>query len=177
MRKSVIAVALMAGVASTAIYAQTTSPTAPVAAATTPKLGTFGVETANMDKAVAPGDDFYQFVNGTWQAKTEIPADRSSWGGFAILRDLSDQRTRAVIEDAAKAQNAPGSVGEKIGVTYASLHGRGDDRGRARRRSSPTWTRSPQSRPRPQLATAFGKATRRGMDVPVGVGVAAGPQG
>ena len=52
MRISVIAAVLLTGVASTAIYAQTASPTAPVAASTAPKLGTFGVETANMDKAV-----------------------------------------------------------------------------------------------------------------------------
>ena len=171
MRKTVLAAVLMAGVASTAIYAQTASPTAPVAASNTPKLGTFGVETANMDKSVAPGDDFYQFVNGTWQAKTEIPADKASWGGFGILRDLSDQRTRAVIEDAAKAQNAPGSVGEKIGVTYASFMDQAKIEAAGAAPLKPYLDKIAAIRTPAQLATAFGEATRRGMDVPIGVGV------
>src|SRR5690349_18426792 len=31
-----------------------------------PALGTFGFDTAGMDKAVAPGDDFNAYANGTW---------------------------------------------------------------------------------------------------------------
>ena len=171
MRKTVLAAVLMAGVASTAIYAQSTSPTAPAAAATAPKLGAFGVETANMDKTVAPGDDFYKFVNGTWQAKTEIPADKASWGGFGILRDLSDQRTRAVIEDAAKAQNAAGSAGEKIGVTYASFMDEAAIERAGAAPLKPYLAKIAAIQTPAQLAAAFGQATRSGMDVPIGVGV------
>src|SRR6476646_10144189 len=58
-----------------------------------PQLGTWGVDLAGMDKSVNPGDSFYNYVNGTWDKNTEIPADKSSWGGFGVLRDLSDQRT------------------------------------------------------------------------------------
>lgn len=39
-----------------------------------------GIDLAGMDRAVVPGDDFFAFANGTWMKKTEIPADRSSWG-------------------------------------------------------------------------------------------------
>jgi putative endopeptidase len=103
-----------------------TAPPAPAPATTPvttnqPQFVPFGVDLAAMDKTVLPGDDFYSYVNGTWNRTTEIPADRSSWGGFNILRDLSDQRTRAVIEDSAKTQNAPGSSGEKIGLAYAAF--------------------------------------------------------
>ncbi|MCV4785641.1 hypothetical protein OFM36_40045, partial [Escherichia coli] len=73
-----------------------------------PQLGDFGFDASGMDKAVAPGDDFYKFANGKWDEATPIPADRSSWGGFAILRDLSDKRTREVIEAAAASKGAPG---------------------------------------------------------------------
>ena len=86
-----------------------------------PKFGSWGVDLDGMDRSVKPGDDFYKFVNGNWDAKTEIPADRSSWGGFAVLRNLSDERTRAIIEASAK-QNAPaGSVAQKVGDFYASF--------------------------------------------------------
>ena len=174
MRNTVLAAVLMAGAASTAIYAQTgsSSPTAPVAAASgKPQLGTFGVETANMDRTVAPGDDFYKFVNGTWQAKTEIPADKASWGGFGILRDLSDQRTRAVIEDAAKAQNQPGSAGEKIGVTYASFMDEAKIEAAGAAPLKPYLAEIAAVQTPAQLAAAFGKGTRRGMDMPIGVGI------
>ena len=59
-------------------------------AAGKPQLGDFGYDATGMDKAVAPGDDFYKFANGKWDEATAIPADKSSWGGFAILRNLSD---------------------------------------------------------------------------------------
>jgi putative endopeptidase len=174
MRKTVLAAVLMAGVASSAIYAQTakpTSPASPAVAATTPKLGTFGVETANMDKTVAPGDDFYAYVNGTWQKTTEIPADKASWGGFGILRDLSDQRTRTVIEDAAKAQNASGSVGEKIGVTYAGFMDEAKIEAGGAAPLKPYLAEIAALQTPAQLATFFGKSQARGIDVPLGVGI------
>jgi len=84
-------------------------------------LGTFGVDLAAMDKSVKPGDSFYGYVNGGWLSSTEIPADKSSYGAFTILRDLSDERVRTIIE-AAAAKNAPkGSEEQKIGDFYASF--------------------------------------------------------
>ena len=38
----------------------------PVAPAPKPQIGTFGFDTAGMDTTVAPGDNFYEFANGTW---------------------------------------------------------------------------------------------------------------
>ena len=52
------------------------------------RMGTWGIDTAGMDKSVKPGDDFFGYVNGTWAKNTPIPSDRSSYGGFAVLRDL-----------------------------------------------------------------------------------------
>ena len=40
-----------------------------------------------MDPAVRPQDDLFRHVNGAWLARTEIPADRASWGAFDILLD------------------------------------------------------------------------------------------
>jgi len=89
--------------------------TAPAAhAADKPELGTFGFDTAGMDKSVAPGDDFYAYANGTWAKNTPIPADKSNYGMFTALGDLSQQRTREILE-AAKAD--PNSM---IGRNYAA---------------------------------------------------------
>ncbi len=41
-----------------------------------------GIIVENMDTSVRPNDDFFRYVNGSWLDKTEIPADRTSWGSF-----------------------------------------------------------------------------------------------
>ncbi|MCH9661022.1 MAG: M13 family metallopeptidase [Bacteroidetes bacterium] len=62
-----------------------------------------GLILANMDTLVNPKDDFYNYVNGTWMKDTEIPADRSSWGGFSVLRKSTDAD---VLEILAKAKES-----------------------------------------------------------------------
>src|SRR5690349_19405058 len=59
-----------------------------------PQYGTFGFDTAGMDTNVAPGDDFYEYANGTWAKNTPIPADKSNYGMFTVLDDLSRSRTK-----------------------------------------------------------------------------------
>jgi putative endopeptidase len=63
--------------------------------------GSWGFDVAGMDAAVPPGEDFYRFANGTWLRDTPIPPDRSSFGMFYVLRELVDQRVRAIVEQAA----------------------------------------------------------------------------
>ena len=90
-------------------------------AATQPVLGSFGVALENMDLSVRPGDNFFKFVNGRWLDTTDIPEDKSSYGGFAILADLSDARVKKIIEDISKNGSSPGSEAQKIGDFYASF--------------------------------------------------------
>ncbi|WP_375426786.1 M13 family metallopeptidase [uncultured Sphingomonas sp.] len=173
---SLLATATLAGVG----FAQSSAP-APTAdrpaasqaapAPGKPQLGPFGVDLTAMDRTVAPGDDFYKYVNGQWMARTEIPADRASWGGFGILRDLSDQRTRALIEDVARQPNAPGSVGEKVGVAYASFMDEAAIEAKGVAPLKPYLAKIDTIATPADLATAFATATRRGIDVPIGAGV------
>ena len=178
MRNPVLAALLLASVASGAVYAQTaTAParTRPVAATTAaagkPKLGDFGVDLSAMDRGIAPGDDFYNYVNGAWMARTEIPADKASWGGFGILRDLSDQRTRGLIESSAQMQNAPGSVADKIGTTYASFMDTSAIEARGAAPLKPYLDRIAAISTPTDLARAFADGTKHGMDMPMGAGV------
>jgi putative endopeptidase len=81
-----------------------------------------GLDLASFDKAVRPQDDLFQYVNGGWLAKTEIPADKSSYGAFDMLFDKSQIDLRTIAEEAGKAPNrAPGSDAQKIGDFYASF--------------------------------------------------------
>jgi len=91
------------------------------AVAAKPVLGSFGIATENMDKSVKPGDNFFKYVNGTWLKNTEIPADKSSYGAFTTLRDLSDERVKAIIEEAAAKDAPDGSEEQKIGDFYAAF--------------------------------------------------------
>ncbi len=68
-----------------------------------------GIVLENMKPEISPKDDFYTFVNGTWMDQTEIPADRSSWGGFSVLRKSTDND---MLEILAKAK-ASGKYGVK----------------------------------------------------------------
>lgn len=81
-----------------------------------------GIEFDGFDKSVRPQDDFNAYVNGGWIQKTEIPADKPYYGSFTRLRDLSDERTRTIIEELGRKQGLPaGSEERKIGDLYASL--------------------------------------------------------
>ncbi len=65
--------------------------------------GPRGIILANMDTLVDPKDDFYNYVNGTWMKTTEIPDDRSSWGGFSVLRKSTDQDVLDIIAEAKES--------------------------------------------------------------------------
>ncbi len=87
---------------------------APAAAAPRAFYGNYGFDAAGMDRAVQPGDDFYGFANGGWARATAIPADKSNYGMFTALGDLSLTRTRAILDEAR------GNADSKVGRAYAS---------------------------------------------------------
>ena len=56
-----------------------------------PVYGDWGYDASAMDKAVKPGDDFWEYVNGAWDKNTPIAADRASAGPFVTLSDESEK--------------------------------------------------------------------------------------
>jgi len=93
---------------------------APVAEAPKAAIGTFGLDTAAIDKAVKPGDDFYKYVNGTWLASFKMPADKTRYGSFDVLRDKSETDVRTILEELTKTTPAAGSVQAKVLDLYNS---------------------------------------------------------
>ncbi|HJW40054.1 MAG TPA: M13 family metallopeptidase N-terminal domain-containing protein, partial [Rhizomicrobium sp.] len=79
-----------------------------------------GVQRADMDTSVRPGDDFNLYANGGWLKTAVIPPDQSSWGSFTTLRDKADKRTADLIADIARMKSAAGSNERRIGDFYAS---------------------------------------------------------
>jgi putative endopeptidase len=60
-----------------------------------------------------PADDFFRYVNGPWLESHVIPDDRAGDGHFYRLRDLSEERVRAIIEDSPEDS--------QIGALYRSF--------------------------------------------------------
>ncbi len=93
-------------------------------AADTPKPGApiSGVDIQYIDASVRAQDDFFTYLNGQWLKTTEIPADKSSWGTFAKLRDDTQPQLRGLIEAAqADKTKKAGSEVQKIGDLFASF--------------------------------------------------------
>src|SRR6185312_3831234 len=98
------------------LFARAYAPASPDVPAKT----VHGIQVANMDRSVQPGDDFYEYANGAWIKKTVIPPDRPGVGVFTALSDLTNKRTAGIIEEAAKAKAPAGSSTAKIADLYNS---------------------------------------------------------
>ena len=59
-----------------------------------PRFGTWGYDKSAMDVGVKPGDDFFDFVNGSWAKRTEIAADRTFVGIDSVLNDQIEKDVR-----------------------------------------------------------------------------------
>jgi len=81
---------------------------------------THGINVARMDRTVKPGDDFYEFTNGTWLKTTEIPSDRASIGVFTALDVIANQRTHDLIDEVAKSPAPAGTPERRIADLYNS---------------------------------------------------------
>ncbi|MDO1559180.1 M13-type metalloendopeptidase [Brevundimonas sp. 2R-24] len=85
------------------------------------RLGTWGFDIAGMDRSVSPGDDFFRYANGLYLDATEIPSDRTRWGSFDMLAQLSENRLQTLIHDISAGQHAEGSDEAKIAALYTSF--------------------------------------------------------
>lgn len=81
-----------------------------------------GIDLAYMDTSARPQDDFYNFVNGTWMKETEIPEDRTRWGGFQVLRKTTDDKVLELLTNAkASGEYAPETDQGKAILIYESF--------------------------------------------------------
>jgi putative endopeptidase len=85
----------------------------------TPKRTVFFDKTG-MDTTVKPGDDFFDYANGTWLKKTEIPASETGWGLAKQLFNNTQKSLHRILEDAVKQNAANGSAEQKVGDLYSS---------------------------------------------------------
>ena len=153
---------VVAGAAALALAIPSVAGSAP---ADRPAVGAFGFDEAGMDRTVKPGDSFYAYANGGWAKTTPIPPDRSNYGAFIALEELSLQRSRDILEAAAKA---PGS---KIGDLYASFMDEAAADAAGVRPLQPTLAGIRAAATRPALAGEMGRLMRIGVASPFRFGV------
>ncbi|MDQ1282485.1 MAG: putative endopeptidase [Euryarchaeota archaeon] len=73
----------------------------------------------SMNLSVKPGDDFYEYVDGYWIKSHPVPADKSRYGEFDIVKDINYDLVREIVESAANNTTAvKGSLDQKIGEFY-----------------------------------------------------------
>ena len=80
-----------------------------------------GLDAKAFDRSVRVQDDLYMAVNGQWLTNTPIPHDKSNYGSFTILQDLSQQRLKQIIEAAAEGEHPTGSDAQMVGDMYRSF--------------------------------------------------------
>jgi len=84
-----------------------------------PVIEPFGIDLSRMDKAIKPGEDFYRYVSGTWDATHEFPADSIYEG---TRSDLSRQRIARIAQLINDARENPGQsiLSANLGRFYNS---------------------------------------------------------
>jgi len=94
--------------------------TAGAQSAAKPAYGSWGYDATAMDASMKPGDDFWAYVNGSWDKRAKIAPDRTYVGIDSILNDQIDKDVRDIVEDLAKNPTQSGKVGQQVGDFYAS---------------------------------------------------------
>ena len=131
-----------------------------------PVYGTWGYDATAMNPAVKPGDDFFDYVNGTWAKRTPIAADRTFVGIDSVLNDQIEKDVRAVIEDQAKDPSGNGRLGQQIGDLYASWMDEATVEKLGTQPLQPYLKRIADAKTRGDLVDLFAEP---GFDSPVGV--------
>jgi putative endopeptidase len=87
-----------------------------------PKYGTWGMDLSGRDTSAKAGDDFFRFSNGAYLDKLTIPQDRTRFGNFDVLNELSQRRVRAILDtEAARAPANPTDEAGKVGAFYKAF--------------------------------------------------------
>ncbi|HUQ14214.1 MAG TPA: M13 family metallopeptidase [Novosphingobium sp.] len=118
--------ALSAAVSLAALSVPAAAQTAPATAIPAeeyrmPEFGGWGFNPADLDKSVKPGDDFFSYVNGKWEAAEVIPPQYPFSGVALGLRLGAERDIRAIVEEMAAGTWAAGSLEQRIGDAYRAF--------------------------------------------------------
>ena len=78
-----------------------------------PVFPPWGVNLSFMDRAVAPGTDFFRYTNGSWLKTAVIPPDRAVAGVNLELDKGNEARLKSIVADLAARPDAALSIEER----------------------------------------------------------------
>jgi putative endopeptidase len=78
------------------------------------------IDAVNMNPSVKPGDDFFEYANGTWLKTTPIPPSETRWGSANILNENNRLALKVICEEVAAKPGAKGTISQKVGDFYAT---------------------------------------------------------
>ncbi len=76
------------------------------------------LDLSGLSKDVKPCDDFYAFVNGNWEAATELPPSRARIGSFDQLRQNNDALLDQALKELADKPELQTTPGLKLIAAY-----------------------------------------------------------
>lgn len=130
------------------------------------------LDLSGLSKDVAPCDDFYAFVNGNWEAATELPASRARIGSFDQLRQANDallEKALKELADQPALQTTPGL--KLIAAYYASGMDEAAIEARGLSSITPLLARIDGLQRREDLPALLALLNRSGISAPLGWGV------
>ena len=77
-----------------------------------------GIKSENLDRSVAPQQDFYQYACGGWMAQNPLTPEYSRFGSFDQLALNNLKQVNGLIQGIASKPQTAGSIGQKIGDLY-----------------------------------------------------------
>ena len=80
--------------------------------------GTAGIDRANMNLSVKPGNDFYEYAIGGWRKAHPLDAEHARNGSFTDLDEMNQKRILELIQEYSSKPQAQGTLGQKIGSLY-----------------------------------------------------------
>ncbi len=78
------------------------------------------VDVSGIDSSVKPGDNFFRYVNGRWYDTATIAGDQTGVGSYSFMNIPQKQLLQNILDSVSKAQNAAGTIDQKVGDFYAS---------------------------------------------------------
>lgn len=86
-----------------------------------PTFGGWGLNPADLDPAVKPGDDFYAYVNGKW-SRTETTPPQYSYSGVTLALVLgAEQAVKQIVDGLTATPQTQGTTGQRIADSYRAF--------------------------------------------------------
>jgi putative endopeptidase len=78
------------------------------------------IDPVNMDFSVKPGDNFFEYANGSWVKTHPIPDKQTRWGSFGILAQENTDHLLTILKEVNKPEQPKGSLKQRVGDLYFS---------------------------------------------------------